>query len=182
MKRILFIALVSFTLFSCNKNNGNSTPPADVIGSIHYVVNGNVVTMENKNFLSGEDVAFSKQLKGSILSATRFLLNAQKGTDNGLTTSIISDSLLEISYRYDSVSVADNPGDFLFNLDFNGRSSAILYNGDFVNIVINSYKDGRITGVFNARLSPVTGINNDYSNRNTIIVSDGQFDRVPVIY
>lgn len=181
MNKILII-LSCITLFSCGKKSGTPATPPSSTGSIQYKVNGNLVSADNSNTVNGAGVVFAKQLKGTIVPATRYLLNAQKDANNSILTSIVTDSLLEINYHYDSAYYSNNSTVFQFTLDFNGQSGSLFFNGDFFDITISSYKNSRITGTFTAKLSPSAFGSSDYNNRGSLIITEGVLDNVPVTY
>jgi hypothetical protein len=181
MKKIIlhWIIISAFCLLSCGKKKDSTPiPTVNTTGSVSYKVNGIVVTIDNANILSGEGVIFAKQLKGSILQATRYALNAQKGSNNALVLSIQTDSLQLIPYHYDSAAVSLNPGGLLFDLDFNGQIGALIFTGDTFDIEISSYQNSTISGTFSGKLS--SGPN--YNSRGSILITEGEFKSIPVIY
>jgi len=178
MKKILSLILC-IALFSCKKNNGDPGPPVDA-GSISYKVNGTLITMDNKNNPSGEGAIFAKQL-APLLPQTRYQLNAQKGSGNLLGFTILSDSLHETNYHYDSSIIGNNFVLYTFNLAFNGQPGVIFFKGDKLDITISSYKNGSITGTFSGNLTPIAGAV-DYNLRGTLSITEGVINNVPVTY
>ena len=178
MKKILYL-LICVILFSCSKDKNNPDPSQSISGSISYKVNGEIMSMNNDNLSSGEGVAFAKQLKGTGLQATRYLLNAQKGVNNVMISAITTDSLHTQSYHYDSTFI---DGNFtLFTISFNGEISQVHYNTDYFDFNITSYKDGRISGNFTAKMTPQSGLL-DYKNRGSVVITEGKLNNVPVLY
>src|SRR4029079_5326099 len=132
----------------------------------------------NVNFANNEGAVFVRLLKGPVLSQTRYLLNAQKKTDNVILTTIVTDSLHEINYHYDSAYNAANAGFFEFTLESQGIVSSLYISGDYIDINITSYKNSRVSGNFTAKVSPLS----DYNTRGTVLITDGVLDNVPVTY
>jgi hypothetical protein len=177
MKKILtFFACL--TLFSCGKSK-NDTTNQSVSGSISYKVNGQSVSMDNANLSSGEGVAFAKQLKGSVIQATRYLLNAQKGVNNILICAITTDSLYTQTYHYDS-SFSNSQGT-IFSVSFNGQQSEVFYSTDYFNFEISGYNNGKISGTFTAKMTPLAGPL-DYTNRGAVVITEGKLNNIPVAY
>jgi len=136
------------------------------------------MAMDNANASSGENVVFAKQLKGSVLPATRYLMNAQRGTSNVLLLSISSDSLQEINYYYDSTYQSNHPAELVFDISFNGEIAALTFGGDNFDINISSYKNRKISGTFSGKLSSTP----DYNKRGDLVITEGVFNNIPVIY
>lgn len=178
----IFTIIVFATIFlSCKKDDQNSPDSPSTPGSISYKVNGVQVTMDNKNLLSGEGVMFAKQLEGSVVASTRYLMNAQKGVNNLSTFAIVTDSLKTTNYHYDSAYNNKNFGLFMFTVMADGNQSMLYYNSDYLDINITSYKNGRISGTFSAKTTPMKGGLN-YDNKGTILITDGKLNNVPVTY
>jgi hypothetical protein len=178
---IIVIALMIF--FSCNKDSDAPTQPQQIASSsISYKVNGTETTMDNANLAAGEGVLFSKQLKGTVLSQSRYLLNGQKGANNIILTTIVTDSLHEINYHYDSLYNAQNSGIFKFVLETDGIVSSLYFTGDYLDVNITSYKNSSVTGTFTAKVSPATGNPSDYIHRGSVLVTEGVFNNIPVTY
>lgn len=144
MKYILPIIAIIF--FSCKKDP--STPSGtNASGSIEFKVNGGAMVMDNVDLLTGQYVVFYKQLQG-IAPKTRYLLNAQKGANNVLIFTIVTDSLQKTNYHTSGgLTLAD------FALNYNGQTSGILSQGDYFDINITNYSNGRISGNFTAALT-----------------------------
>lgn len=180
MKKIalLFTSVVLLFAFSCKKENGSSL---DSTGSIGYKVNGKSYSMSNVNLSNGEGVAFSKQLKGNLISETRYLFNAQKGSNNVILFSIVTDSLKSEKFHYDSASTQQDVLLFLASIMADGQQSMLLYGTDYLDIDISSYKNGHVSGSFSGKFTPLAnGV--DYNNRGTVDISEGKLNNVPVIY
>ena len=143
MKRIAVIIIIYIAVLpSCKKKWVVNVNPSS--GSIEYKVNGQVMKMDNANASNGENVVFAKQLKGSVLPATRYLMNAERGSSNVLLLSISSDSLQEINYYYDSTYQSDHPSELVFDISFNGVIGTLSFGGDNFDINISSYKNRTI--------------------------------------
>lgn len=176
--KYLFYLLLCIASVSCSKDKKNQAPATSAAGSIQYKVNGQLIVMDNVNFANNEGAIFVRQLKGPVLSQTRYLLNAQKGTTNVILTTIVTDSLHQINYHYDSAYNTANSGVFEFTLESAGIVSSLYFSGDYIDINITSYKNSRVSGNFSAKVSPLS----DYSTRGTVLITDGVLDNVPVTY
>jgi hypothetical protein len=177
MKKILtFFACL--TLLSCGKSKNDPTNQS-VSGSISYKVNGQSVSMDNANLSSGEGVAFAKQLKGSVIQATRYLLNAQKGVNNILICAITVDSLHTQTYHYDSAFISNQFT--VFSVLFNGQQSEVFYNTDYFDFEISGYNSGKISGTFTAKMTPLNGTL-DYNNRGAVVITEGKLNNIPIAY
>lgn len=170
--RYLFILL---TLAACSPdpNNTNNT----IAGTIKYKVNGNQVTMTGYDISNAEYVTFYKQLQGSLITHTRYLLNAQKGANNFLAFAIKSDSLGVRNYLMDSLYF-DQTGNIIM-VNYNGQQSSVDYNGDNLSVNITSYANGMISGTFSGKLTPDPY---NYSARGSTVITEGQFQNIKCIY
>jgi hypothetical protein len=108
------------------------------------------------------------------------LLNAQNGVDNTIIAAIVTDSLNLVNYHYDSAYLHTSASGTIA-LAYNGQGAVIYFNGDYLDVNIFSYRNGRISGTFSAKLTPLEG-GLDYNNRNSVIITDGQINNVPVNY
>lgn len=151
MKKLLFLLLI---FSACTKDKDN--PGTSTSGSISYKV---------------------KQLQGNLVQKTRYLLNAQKGINNIFITAIVTDSLQQKNYHYDSTN--NDLGIFMFTIKSGGSQSMLFYKGDYFDVNISSYKNGRISGSFSAKITPLSL---DYNLRGTILITDGKLNNVPVTY
>jgi len=136
------------------------------------------MTMDNANSSNGENVVFAKQLKGGVVPATRYLMNSQRGSNNVLLLSIASDSLQEINYYYDSTYQSNHPSELVFDISFNGEIGTLSFGGDNFDINISSYKNRQISGTFSGKLSSTP----DYNKRGNLVITEGVFNGIPVIY
>lgn len=175
MHLVLLLALIS-----CSKPK-NDTENTNVSGSISYTVNGTTITMNNVDISTGEGVVIAKQLKGDLISSTRYLLNAQKGLNNFLGVVIISDSLKVAGYHCDSTQLDNLNFMAVDNLNYNGQISSLYYNGDYLDVQITSYKNNRVSGTFSGKFTPQKNVF-DYAFHGTVVITDGKLNNVPVIY
>ncbi|HEY9362745.1 MAG TPA: hypothetical protein VIQ00_05760 [Chitinophagaceae bacterium] len=183
MKNVILI-LCSLFILSCSKDATGPDNSVSGSGSIEYKVNGNLFKIENVNIQNGESVVFAKQLQGSIIPATRYLLNGQKGVNNFIGFAIVTDSLQSKEYHYDSTLIHTGISKYSFTFDYNGQIAGLFFNGDYFDVNITSYKNGRISGTFNAKFTPLAGAGGglNYNSRNSIAVTDGKLNDVQVIY
>jgi len=171
--------LISIIFLSCGKEKKYPFQPSSQSGSIQYKINGQLIVMDNADTLNHGGAVIARQLKG-LLPETRYLINAQNGVDNTIVAAMVTDSLQLINYHYDSAFMRTSASG-TFALAFNGQGAVIHYKGDYVDMNIFSYKNARISGTFSAKLTPLAGVS-DYSNRNSVIITDGKIDNVPVSY
>ena len=177
--RIRIGLLIGVIFLSCYKVKDYPFQPSSESGSIQYKLNGQIIVMDNADTLNHGGALISRQLKG-LLPETRYLINAQNGVDNTLVAAMVTDSLQLISYYYDSAYMCTSSS-ATFALAYNGQGAVIHYKGDYIDVNIFSYKNGRISGTFSAKLTPLGGIA-DYGNRNSVIVTEGKIDNVSVNY
>jgi hypothetical protein len=177
--RFLFFLLTSLIIISCEKIDNTPAPPSSASGLIQYKVNGQLVIIDNADSINGASVSIAKQLKG-YLPDTRYLLHGQKGVEEMLIASMVTDSLKKDRYHYDSAYMhAAVSG--TFTLTYHGDGCIIYFKDDYFEINITSFKNGRVTGNFSAKLTPLTGIL-DYGSGGSVIVSDGLINNVSVSY
>lgn len=179
MKTFFTILLAGLFIISCS--DSTPEPSNSATGSISYKVNGQLVVYDNANFSSGEYAGLAKQLRGTAIPATRYVVNAQKGSSNLLQSGIITDSLTVGTFRYDSVSVATGAAFLANNVLYNGAASTVFYNGDFLEFKITSHTGGRVSGTFTGRMSPLAGALS-YATKGTTVITEGVINNVPVIY
>lgn len=172
-------------MLSCSKDATGPNGSVSGSGSIEYKVNGNFLKIENVNIQNGEGVVFAKQLQGSIIPATRYILNGQKGVNNFIGFAIVTDTLQSKEYHYDSTLIDNDLSKYSFTFDYNGQIAGLFFNGDYFDVNITSYKNSRISGTFSAKFTPLPGIgggNIDYNARGSIVITDGKLNDVQVIY
>lgn len=177
--KLRFGLFISIIFLSCGKVKDYPFQPSSESGSIQYKLNGQLIVMDNADTLNHGGAVIARQLKG-LLPETRYLINAQNGVDNTLVAAMVTDSLQLINYYYDSAYMHTSTSG-TFALAYNGQGAVIHYKGDYIDVNIFSYKNARISGTFSAKLTPLAGIT-DYSNRNSVIITDGKIDNVPVSY
>ena len=176
MKKLLAL-IICISIFSCSKEpiTDPPNPEPNQNGSIEYKVNGNLVVMDNVDISTGQYVVFAKQLKG-IVPETRYLLNAQKGVNNVVIMTIVTDSLHLINYHYDY-----NTTIFIeFAVLYNGQNGTIFLSGDYFDVNITGYQNSTISGTFTAKLTP-------YSSAGTgppgsMVITEGVMNNIPVTY
>ena len=177
--KILSCFLICFIFLSCAKEKNYPFQPLSSAGLIQYKVNGQLVMMDNSDTVNKAGATLTRQLKG-FLPETRYLFNVQNGVDNIIIASIVTDSLQLINYHYDSAYMHSSTS-ATFAFAYDGQGGVIHYKGDYLDVNIFSYKNARVSGTFSAKLTPLAGIL-DYNNRNSVIITDGIIDNVPVSY
>lgn len=169
MKPILLSLFLICALAACNKDT-NST--ATLNTSISYKVNDNLISIENADIQSAQYVTFFKQLPGTVITQTRYVMNAQKGANNVLVFVITTDSLQKKNYNFNNSS----PDRLSFVMNYNGQVSGILNSGDLFDVTISEYNNSRVSGTFSAKFSPTTGA------PGSTVITEGKFSNVQVIY
>ncbi|MEO8821727.1 MAG: hypothetical protein ABI374_12840 [Ginsengibacter sp.] len=171
MKKLLLIFFSATIFLSCSSNSNDSSS-AVASGTFKYKVNGNLVTIDNANIANGEYAFFFKELQGNMIPHTRYKFNGRKG-GNVWFFGIQSDSLSNQTYIYDSTYFSTSG--IICTMTFNGKQSALLYSGDNLTIKITSYANSLISGNFSAKFTPLS---NNYSNKGTTIIKDGEFKNI----
>jgi hypothetical protein len=149
-------------LVSCNKDSTNQVTTSS---SVEYKVNGS-------SFSISEYVVFAKQ------GSTRYLFNAQKGVNNIVLFSVLTDSLKTISYHYDSSAI--NVG-AVYSIVYDGQNSSVLKKNDYFDISITDYSNGHVSGTFTAKLTPINS-SGTTGTPSSITITEGKLNNVQVIY
>ena len=179
--KYLLLVFTAAIFYSCSKDPA-APPRINASGLIQYKVNGTDVAMNNVAISSDQFVVCYKQPKG-IAPKTRYLLTAQNGANNLLVFPIVTDSLHEMNYHYDSAVLIGNPAAFAFSLKYTGQTSTIFYHTDNFDVNISAYKNGLISGTFAGKFTPYSQLQGvSFEDRGKIIISEGKIDNVPVIY
>jgi hypothetical protein len=179
----LLIVVVVLTLLSCSKEEKTADE-----GTIRYKINGELVTYDNKQAES-EDLLYVAGGKNRIypMGDVFYVIegHSHKSNKELFQAMIFTDSLLVQNYRYDSSDL--NLYGPILNIDHNISvpqpstaevRSSLYFAGDYVNINVTSYSNGRVSGTFTARLSPQTANYFDYEKRGSILITEGQFSNV----
>ena len=181
MKQFFFIPFGIMLYTSCTRDP-NTSAPTIADGSFQYKVNGNLITMSNISIASVEYVTFFKQIAGTAIPHTRYMFNGQKGINDVWVFGIMTDSLSTRNYTFDSTYLQTS-GIFC-TMTYNGQQSAIVFSGDNMNINITSYSNGFISGNFTAKFTPLGSFGSvpNYSTRGTILITEGQFEKIKCVY
>ena len=182
MKLLLLISSIVI-LSSCKKGadpNDQNNPVTPAEGSIEYRVNGNLFTIDNTKMLDSEYVTIRKEWSANI-PTTRYIINEQKDANNFMAFTILTDSLLLANYHYDSIDQRNNAPTFSFNLGYNGLISSLFFNGDYLDVNISSYKNGRVSGTFTGKATPYS-FTYGYGIKNSFVITEGKLNNIPVTY
>ena len=90
-----------------------------------------------------------------------------------------TDSLTVGNYQYTSNYGAS------YVTTFEGRPQYVYGPTDHMRFTVTSYKDGRISGTFSGQLTPAVQVgtfNNVYGTPGSVVIKNGTFTNVPVIY
>jgi hypothetical protein len=174
MKQSVCPLLLIVVFISCNKD---STLQPGASGSIQYKVNGNDYSIENIDYTSGQYVIMAKQLAPAVIT-TRYTLNAQKGANNIVIFTILTDSLKKTSYHYDSTALSVG-GTHL--ITYNGQGSYVLTKNDYFDITITDYSNRHVSGTFTAKLAPANSLGT-IGTPSSVTVTEGKLNNIQVIY
>lgn len=178
MKKNLFYFVLIVSLLSCSKNDDSKTI---IEGTIKYKINGELVTYDNKSVESPEllDVAGSKS-KVEPFNDPFYVIEGHSPFSNKelFQAMIFTDSLMQMNYHMDTTDL-DHYG-VLMNIDHNYPQiqSSLHFAGDYVDITITSYSNGKVSGTFTAKLSPITDYYYEYNKRGSILITEGEFSNV----
>jgi len=180
MKFYLIIAAISILLSSCLKQSiadamldkpGTQT---NITATLSYKINGSPVTitvMDADHQPTGNRTLYCEKSNG-------YILDGLTGTGEFVFT-FLTDSLKVGNYKYTS-----NYGP-LYVTDFQGAPQYVAGPTDYMDFNITSYKDGHISGNFSGQLTPVaiSGYpNNVYGTPGSVLIKNGSFTNVPVVY
>lgn len=173
MKQIL-LCLFLICIISCSKDPNNTTTAS---ASIEYKVNGTSIAINNGDISSGQFVVFQKQLAPFAIS-TRYNFNAQKGANNIVLFSVLTDSLKKATYHYDSTAI--NVG-AVSGIIYNGQPAYVLSKNDYFDITVTYYSSSLVSGTFMAKLTPATttGI---IGTPSSVTITEGKINNVQVVY
>lgn len=147
---------------------------SNTTATMRYEVNGNPVTIAVTD-------ADNQNPGYYTLSCSKSSFYILSGVSNSgeITFMFYTDSLSEKNYRYDRMY-----GEMFF-LDYNGTAEYVAGPTDYMSFTITSYKNGRISGNFSGQLTPlITAGNpvNTYGPRGSVLITNGSFQNVPVLY
>ena len=181
MKFYLPIAAISIVLSSCLKQsiadamlNRSVQQANNITASLSYEINGKLVniTVEDADHqVPGFRKLSCEKSGGYILSGV--------GSEGEIVYTFFTDSLKVGTYNYTS-----NYGP-LYVTDFQGKPQYVHDPNDHMNFTVTSYKDGHISGNFSGQLTPavIAGYpDNVYGTSGSVLIKNGSFNNVPVIY
>jgi hypothetical protein len=171
-----FLMLSVVLLFSCSKDP-NTPSGTTASGSISYKVNGSAFAIDNGDVSSGQFVVFQKQLAPFAIS-TRYNFNAQKGANNIVLFSLLTDSLKKITYHNDSTAISVGA---VSGMVYNGQPAYLLSKGDYFDVTITDYSAGYVSGTFAGKLTPAT-TTGTIGTPSSVTVTEGKLNNVQVVY
>ena len=169
------LSLPLFIYLSCTPDTPNTQPiQNDDTAIIKYKINGTIVKHINTE-TSGYDAKAVKQT--TMWPEIRYLFEGHIASTELFQVMVITDSLKQINYHYDSTN------NTIINIDHNSYAleSILYYNGDYFDVNITSYSNGKISGFFSGKLSPQT-IPMDYTQRGTVLITEGEFINIGIRY
>ena len=179
MKTLSVLLLSIIILASCKKESEASSSR----GKLSYKLNGELITYEEKGDRS-PSLRLAK-LNPINFGEPAYELVANNSLEDNLQLLLYTDSLKTINYRYDSTDVQSHA--LIIDVSHDSPellAGRVVFVGDFLNVTITSYANGKISGNFSARLSPYSRFSNSYNyqDKGSVIVTEGQFSNVKVFY
>ena len=177
MKKITVAILLISAFISCKKENNNqNNSTGSTHGRIEYKINGQLQAYENLDALTQYALIYKRL--SSVPQNNKYQINAFNGANTVMGSAIIIDSLRTGTYVIDS---AASQLTYENNIRFNGIQSSIFFNGDNLTFNITSHSNGRVSGTFTGKLTPLNGTFN-YADKSTTVITEGKIDNVQVIY
>ena len=181
MKFYLTIAAISIVLSSCLKQsiadamlNRSGQQANNITASLSYEINGKLVKIS----VEDADHQAPTYRRLSCEKSVGYVLSGA-GSEGAIVYTFFTDSLKVGSYNY--------PSNFgpLYVTDFKGVPQYVYGPTDHMNFTVTSYKDGHISGNFSGQLTPavIAGYpDNVYGTSGSVLIKNGSFSNVPVIY
>ena len=177
MKFYLALFSITIVLSSCLKQSIadamlNSTKGATA--TMSYEINGTPVKIsvsDADNWNGGYYTLSCQKSGGYVLSGV--------GDYGEFVFTFFTDSLKVGNYKYTSSS---GP---MYVTDFQGQPSYVAGPTDNMNFNVTSYKDARISGNFSGQITPAVmqgPYGNVYGTYGSVVIKNGSFNNVPVVY
>ena len=161
-KLIFVLAIIYF--FACDKD-GSSPGPDDVY--LTYKVDGDVVLYKG----AAADINDDGVIGLKLLSPTRYVIQAAKGTTDAIELSITTDSLTTTNYEADQMYSSVVKNHFVMG---------VFDNSQIINISITRYSSGTIDGTFSGYVYSYSIVSS--SGWDSFSLTDGEFKNVKILY
>jgi hypothetical protein len=179
IKFYLIIAAVSIILSSCLKQSIpdamlNKPDGQNQTATLRYEINGKLVLIsvrDSENGAGGFRTLECVKAGGYVLSGV--------SSSGDFVFTFYADSLQVGNYKYLS---SYGPS---YVTTFEGRPQYVYGPADNMNFNVTTYKDGRISGNFTGQLTPAISQgnpNNVYGTPGSVVIRNGSFTNIPVIY
>ena len=170
---------VTILLSSCLKQSIadailNSGKGNKVTATMSYEINGNPVTIKVED--AQQQVSGSRTL---VCEKSNIYFLSGISNSGELVLTIFTDSLKLENYQYLGSYGA------LYVTTFQGTPQYVYGPTDHLTINITTYQNGYISGSFSGRITPavIPGFpNNVYGDLGSVVITNGIFKNVPVIY
>ena len=177
MKFYLILITITILLPSCFKQSIadamlDSGEQKKITATLSYEINGTPVTVSVKD-ADNQGLYPTLQCEKSNV----YVLGC---SNNDFVFTFYTDSLKVGNYKYIS---SYGP---MYVVTFSGAPDYVAGPTDNMNFNITSYKDGHISGNFSGQLTPVISQqnypNNVYGVYGSVLIKNGSFNNVPVVY
>lgn len=174
MKKLLFALTISAILFSCSKDQIDQQIAITGNASLQYKVDGVLQQYSgDANTSNPQGVIAYKQLKGTIIPATRHMIQAQSGANNLISLDIVTDSLRPGLYK----------GELFFTFILtNGTEYGIFDNNQILNVSITRNSSGTIDGIFSGNLYWIKDAQDPSAGFISVSITEGEFKNIRMIY
>lgn len=178
--RLLFlIAALGWLFSSCLKQSIadamlNKSGEQNQTATLSYEINGKPVSVsvkDSENGIGGFRTLECVKAGGYVLSAII--------PSGDFVFTFYTDSLKTQNYQYLS---SFGPS---YVTTFEGRPQYVYGPSDKISFTVTSYKDGRISGTFTGQLTPSISQStsgNVYGTPGSVVIRNGSFTNIPVIY
>ena len=182
MTRKIYFIIIAITIIfsSCLKQSipdamlNKSGTPNDVTATLSYEINGKLVTIsvkESDNRVSGFRTLSCEKSGGYVLGGV--------SNDGDFVFTFFTDSLKVGNYKYTTNYGA------MYVTTFQGKPQYVHFPTDYMDFNVTAYKDGRISGNFSGQLTTALAQgypDNVYGAPGAVLIKNGSFNNVPVIY
>jgi hypothetical protein len=180
MKFYLILAAITISLPSCYKQSiadamlATSDKQTKITATFSYEINGESVTVIVKD----ADNQGTRVHTLECVKSDGYVLGCGSSSEDFVFT-FYTDSLKVGNYQYTS-----NYGPS-YVTTFQGYPQYVFGPTDNMSFNITAYKDGHISGTFSGQLTPAISqgyYNNVYGTLGSVVIKNGSFTNVPVVY
>jgi hypothetical protein len=180
MRFYLIIIATTIILPSCLKQSipdammNKSVGQNGITATLSYEINGKLVTISVKD-ADNQSPGFRRL---SCEKSNVYVLSGV-GDDGEFVFTFFTDSLRVGNYKY-----TGNYGP-MYVTTFEGKPQYVYFPADNMNFNVTTYKDGHFSGNFSGQLTPAISQgnpNNVYGAAGSVLIKNGSFTNVPVVY